>query len=142
MAKASGGLSRGNVRVMHNPKVVAGKLTEISFNDAERAIDVVAKIVDDNEWKKCLEGVYTGLSVGGSYGKKWVDSETGLKRYTPVVTEISLVDNPCIPTARIADLVKRDGTIHELHLRGRARDFAEVYAARPRDFATIWAGRR
>jgi hypothetical protein len=149
ISRASGGLSKGNVRVMHNPKVVAGKLVDLTFNDDEKAIDVVAKVVDDQEWKKVVEGVYTGFSVGGSYGPKWQDTKTGLKRYTPVVTELSLVDNPCIPTARIAELHKSDGSIHELQLRGRARDFAEVYAARPRDFSAIWgdflakhAGRR
>jgi hypothetical protein len=139
--RASGGLSKGNLRVMHNPKVVAGKLVDLSFNDDERAIDVIAKVVDDNEWKKVVEGVYTGFSVGGSYGPKWKDEATGLKRYTPVVTELSLVDNPCIPTARIAELHKADGSVQELQLRGRVRDFAEILAARPRDFAAAFDAR-
>jgi hypothetical protein len=126
-ASMSGGLSKGNVRVMHNPKIVAGKVTDLSFNDAEKAIDVVVKVVDDNEWRKVVEGVYTGFSVGGGYGRKWKDEETGATRYTPVVNELSLVDNPCIPTARIAELHKANGSIEELHLAGRARDFSEIY---------------
>lgn len=141
ISRASGGLSKGNLRVMHNPKVVAGKLVDLTFDDDALAIDVVAKVVDDNEWKKVVEGVYTGFSVGGSYGPKWSDPATGLKRYTPVVTELSLVDNPCIPTAVIAELHKVDGSVQQLHLRGRARDFMEIFGSRPRDFAGIQAER-
>ena len=123
----SGGLSKGNVRVMHNPKIVAGKVTELTYNDADKAIDVCVKVVDDNEWKKVVEGVYTGFSVGGGYGRKWKDEETGATRYTPIVSELSLVDNPCIPTARIAELHKADGQVQELHLTGRARSFEDIY---------------
>src|ERR1700683_1348323 len=58
------GKSYGNVRSMHG-NVAAGKLTEIEFNDAEKAFDVSAKMVYAVEWKKCLEGVHTGFSIGG-----------------------------------------------------------------------------
>lgn len=137
----SGGLSKGNVRVMHNPKIVAGKVTDLAYNDAEKAIDVVVKVVDDNEWKKVVEGVYTGFSVGGGYGRKWKDAGTGATRYTPVVNEISLVDNPCIPTARIAELHKADGSTEEVRLHGRARSFADLY--RPaRSFAEVLLAKR
>lgn len=132
---ATGGLSKGNLRVMHNPKIVAGKVVEIEFNDADKAIDVVCKVVDDNEWKKVVEGVYTGLSVGGSYSKKWTDPATGSTRYTPKVAEISLVDRPCIPTATIAELHKADGSIEEVRLTGRVRTFGEISA--PRTFGEI-----
>ena len=50
------GKSLGNIRAMHG-KTAAGKVTQIDFNDTEKAIDISAKIVDDNEWKKVLEGV-------------------------------------------------------------------------------------
>src|ERR1700685_3797615 len=82
--KDSGGLSHGNVRSMHG-NTAAGKLTDIQFLDDERAIDVTAKIVDDNEWAKVLEGVYAGFSIGGRYAKKWSDvSPDGkiIQRYT------------------------------------------------------------
>jgi hypothetical protein len=143
--EATGGLSRGNLRVMHDPKKVAGKVIDLTFNDADKAIDVVAKVVDDQEWKKVLEGVFTGFSVGGGYGRKWKDEETGATRYTPVVTELSLVDNPCIPTARITlakniDFIRTDGTVEELRLTGRARTFEEVLAARPRSYDEVLAG--
>lgn len=130
--EATNGLSRGNLRVMHDPKKVAGKIIDLTFNDDEKAIDVVAKVVDDQEWKKVVEGVLTGFSVGGGYGKKWKDPETGATRYTPVVTEVSLVDLPCIPTARISlakgvDFLRADGTTEILHLTGRVRSFEDIY---------------
>lgn len=108
------GKSLGNVRSMHG-NVAAGKLTDIDFNDVEKAIDVSAKIVDDNEWKKCLEGVHTGFSIGGRYAKKWAEPINGrmVTRYTAVPSEISIVDRPCIPTAKFFSIHKRDGSIVE-----------------------------
>jgi len=52
------GKSLGAVRAMHGA-VAAGKLTDIAFDDANKRILVAAKIVDDDEWNKVLEGVYT-----------------------------------------------------------------------------------
>ena len=66
---ASQGKSLGAVRAMHN-RIAAGKLTDIEFDDAAKTIAVSAKIVDDDEWAKVCEGVYTGFSQGGRYVKK------------------------------------------------------------------------
>lgn len=107
--EASGGLSKGNLRVMHGLSV-AGKVTEIEFNDEDQSIEVCAKVVDDAEWNKVTEGCYTGFSVGGKYGKKWnevVDGAT-IKKYEAIPNEVSLVDNPCCPSATFS-LVKADG---------------------------------
>lgn len=106
---ASGGLSKGNVRVMHGLNV-AGKLTELEFNDNDQSIEVCSKIVDDNEWNKVLEGCYTGFSVGGKYGKRWNETVDGtvIKKYEAIPNEVSLVDNPCCPSATFS-LVKADG---------------------------------
>jgi hypothetical protein len=95
---ASGGKSLGAVRAMHGA-VAAGKLTEITFDDPGKRIVVSAKIVDDGEWEKVLEGVYTGFSQGGRYVARWDDEDTGLTRYTAEPMEISLVDLPCLPDA-------------------------------------------
>lgn len=103
--KASGGLSKGNVRVMHQLKV-GGKLTDIAFNDDDKSIEVCAKVTDDTEWNNVLEGCYTGFSVGGSYGKKW--TENGTKFYEAKPNEVSLVDNPCVKGATFT-MVKADG---------------------------------
>ncbi len=101
---ASGGKSLGAVRAMHGP-VAAGKLTDIGFDDNAKRITVCAKIVDDDEWRKVQEGVYTGFSQGGRYVKRWADPDSGLTRYTAEPHEISLVDLPCVPDATF-DVVK------------------------------------
>lgn len=141
--EATGGLSKGNVRLQHDPKHVAGKVVEIEFDDLAKAVNVVVKVVDDAAWKLCEEGCITGISIGGSYGPKWTDQVTGLKKYTPRITEISLVDNPCIPSARIVELVKADGSTEIMKVTGRARSFEEIMAKAsepgPRDFAAVLA---
>ena len=103
-AAASGGKSLGAVRAMHG-SVAAGKLTDIAFDDDAKRVTVCAKIVDDDEWRKVQEGVYTGFSQGGRYVKRWADPETGLIRYTAEPHEISLVDLPSVPDATF-DVVK------------------------------------
>jgi Putative phage serine protease XkdF len=111
--KMSGDKSYGNVRGMHG-KVVAGKLTDIGFDDKNKAIEIAAKIIDKEEWQKVEEGVYTGFSIGGQYLKRWDDGE--LKRYTARPTEISLVDVPCVPTATFT-MIKLDGSRDLLNFR-------------------------
>jgi hypothetical protein len=107
---ASGGKSLGAVRAMHG-RVAAGKLTDIAFDDEGKRILVAAKIVDDDEWLKVTEGVYTGFSQGGRYVKRWPDPETGLTRFTAEPTEISLVDLPCLPDATFE--VVKDGVVEK-----------------------------
>lgn len=106
ISKATEGKSLGNIREMHEPSAV-GKLTEIAFDDDLKQIQVVAKIVDEGAWQKCLQGVYTGFSIGGSYVKAWKDGEA--VRFTAKPVEISVVDNPCVPTAHFT-AVKLDGS--------------------------------
>ena len=115
----SNGLSHGNVRAMHG-NVCAGKLTDINFNDVEKCIDVTAKIVDPTEWNKIIEGCYSGFSIGGRYARKWPDVQNGktVMRYTAVPSEISIVDRPCVQSAKFHNisknsfqLIKRDGSI-------------------------------
>ena len=108
ISKTTDGKSLGNVRAMHT-SVAAGKLIDIQFDDVAKTITGCAKIIDDNEWKKVEEGVYTGFSMGGKYVKRWAcPSNAALKRYTPSVAEVSIVDNPCIPSATF-EFIKADG---------------------------------
>ena len=116
---ASSGKSFGAVRAMHAP-IAAGKLTDIAFDDDAKRITVAAKIVDDDEWRKVQEGVYTGFSQGGRYVKRWLDPETGLLRYTADPHEISLVDLPCVPNATF-DVVK-DGVAEKRAFAPRPAD--------------------
>lgn len=107
IAKSTGGKSLGNLRAMHG-SIAAGKITALQFNDARKQIEVCAKIVDDAEWLKVREGVYTGFSQGGAYVRRWTDAD-GQTRYTAQPLEISLVDLPCLPQARF-EMIKADGT--------------------------------
>jgi hypothetical protein len=129
--KSTGGLSKGNLRVQHDPKKVAGKFVDIIYNDADRAIDVVAKVVDDNEWRKVLEGCYTGFSIGGGYARRW--EENGIKKYTPRISEISLVDRPCVPTAGFMEILKADGSVER-------REFTHAEAERQETIAALADG--
>jgi hypothetical protein len=122
--EATLGKSLGNIRAMHNPRHLAGKVQEIAFDDANKTVDVVVKVLDPVDWAKIEEGGYTGLSIGGGYLKKWQDGE--LTRYTPRIAEISLVDSPCIPSARIMELQKADGAVEEVLLKGHPHSFAEL----------------
>jgi hypothetical protein len=106
LAKATEGRSFGNVRVMHSLEAV-GVITQLAFNDAEKAIDLTVHVVDDAAWAKCEAGVFTGFSPGGKYVKKWRDGAH--ERYTAKPHEMSLVDLPCIPSATF-QLLKADGT--------------------------------
>jgi hypothetical protein len=109
VGRASNGKSAGNLRAMHG-SVAAGRLDRIVFDDNEKRIATVAKVVDDTEWQKVLEGVYTGFSMGGKYKKRWRDpKKPELTRYTPEPMEVSLVDNPCIPSATF-EVIKDDGS--------------------------------
>jgi hypothetical protein len=107
ISKSTDGKSLGNVRAMHG-NVAAGKVTMIEFNDDAKQIEICAKVVDDAEWNKVVEGVYTGFSQGGAYVKRWLDKDTGLQRYTADPCEVSLVDLPCLPDATFS-MIKADG---------------------------------
>ena len=109
IANSTGGKSLGNLRAMHGA-VAAGKVTALTFNDAAKQIEICAKVVDDAEWGKVEEGVYTGFSQGGTYARRWTDAD-GVLRYTANPHEISLVDLPCLAEARF-EMVKADGS-HE-----------------------------
>jgi hypothetical protein len=108
-ANATDGKSLGNLRAMHG-NVAAGKLVDIAFNDDQKRIEICGKVVDDAEWAKVEQGVYTGFSQGGRYLKRWPDPEQpALMRYTAEPMEVSLVDHPCLPEATFA-VIKADGS--------------------------------
>jgi hypothetical protein len=114
-SKATDGKSIAPLREMHQLKA-AGVGKSIDFRDANRQIAMGFKVVDDDAWKKVMEGVYTGFSQGGNYVKTWrapyTDPATKQTReytwYTAKPGEISLVDSPCLKEARF-ELVKANG---------------------------------
>ena len=89
----------GNIREMHQWSAV-GKAVQATIDEEKKALYLVAKVVDENAWQKCKEGVYNGFSIGGRILKK-VDNE--IQDLT--LNEISLVDRPANPAA-IFSLVK------------------------------------
>jgi hypothetical protein len=92
----------------------------------------VAKIIDDDEWRKVTEGVYTGFSIGGGYARRWPDKENpGLMRYTPVLSEVSLVDNPAVSTATF-QLIKHDGSIELRKFNAADTASADTFAGASR----------
>lgn len=126
VASDTDGKSVGNLRAMHG-KVAAGKFTQMEFDDEAKTIDVCAKVVDNNEWEKVLDGVYTGFSIGGSYvGDKKVEKVNGrdATRYTAKPSEGSLVDRPCMTGAKFFEVQKADGSLSKV-------DFQEPPVAVP-----------
>ena len=98
--------------------VSAGKIVHpIDFDDESKTVNVCIKVVDDGEWRKVLEGVYTGLSFGGQYVRRWEDGAA--MRYTLQPQELSLADRPCVPSASIVEVVKSDGGVRNMVLKGR-----------------------
>jgi hypothetical protein len=120
--KNTDGKSLGNLRSMHTA-VAAGKLTAINFNDVAKAIEITAKVVDDAEWNKVVEGVYSGFSQGGEYVKKWKDG--AYQRYIADPSEVSLVDNPCLAAATF-EVVKADGTTEMRKFQHKESQMPEV----------------
>lgn len=133
------GKSLGNVRAMHNPRHLAGVVKTLNFDDTAKGVDVCIKVLDPVDWDKIEHGGYTGISIGGGYAKKWPDPlDKSVTRYTPRLQEISFVDSPCIPSARIMEMQKQDGTVEEVLLKGVPRTFADLQP--PRTFAEMEKG--
>ena len=114
--EASMGKSYGNVRAMHQNRASGIIAEPLSFNDVDKAIDVVVKVTDDEDWRKCKDGTYTGGSIGGSYGERTIEksaSGKNLTRYVAMPNHLALADRPCIPTATFR-LIKADGTEQDI----------------------------
>lgn len=89
-----GYMSWRNIREMHRLSAV-GTAEEAHVDKV--GLFLSAKIVDDEAWKKCTEGVYKGFSIGGRKLAKTGDTITEIE-----LTEISIVDRPANPDARFA----------------------------------------
>lgn len=110
----SGGKSLGNVRLMHEP-VASGILTH--WEESEKDLDgnkvkgiwvgVYVPAHKEDVIKDIDSGILTGFSMGGNYKSKWIDVETGATRYIPVVSELSLVDSPCVPGASFENIINK-----------------------------------
>jgi HK97 family phage prohead protease len=96
-----------NIREMHQPSAV-GVATEAAVDD--RGLYLGARIVDAAAWRKVIEGVYKGFSIGGRVTARDPGDRniiTGLS-----LTEISVVDRPANPEA-VFDCWKRASSLAE-----------------------------
>jgi hypothetical protein len=118
ISEHSGGKSLGNLRAQHNSKVAVGRILNIAFNDEARQVEVHGEVVDSVELEKLAKGLYTGLSFGGDYGKKWRDAD-GYLRYEAKPIELSLADRPASAATRFT-LVKVDGSEVEMEFQKAA----------------------
>jgi hypothetical protein len=91
-----------NVREMHNSHAAG---TALAADIVDGKLMLAVKVVDDTAWKKVREGVYKGFSIGGRVIKavleKLPDGRYVRRILKLLLTEISLVDRPANPDARI-----------------------------------------
>src|SRR5579863_1434162 len=100
-----------NIRSMHSANAVGvGK----ELNIDNKGAFLTAKIVDEDAWKKCLEGVYKGFSIGGKKLEKTGNTITAIDWI-----ETSIVDRPANPECKF-DVAKR------------ARDGKDAYLVKAR----------
>lgn len=103
-----------NIREMHKPSAV-GTAPIIELRDKDEQVYIGAKIIDDQAWAKCKEGVYKGFSIGGEVLDRKVEFNKAANKTVNRVTkyllnEISIVDRPANPVCRF-QTIKRDTTI-------------------------------
>lgn len=97
----------GNIREMHGKNAV-GRATKLEW-DADQDPWVTAKIVDPVAITKVREGVYKGFSIGVLWPEIRHDNQARRGRIVGgEIAELSLVDRPSVPTAKI-QIVKRAG---------------------------------
>ena len=119
---------RGNIREMHGPSAV-GKMIDFkedSFYDKStgkkyNGVYVTAYISKgaQDAWEKCLDGTYTGFSIGGNIVDAKMEKTDNAKEERRVIHnydlhELSLVDSPANPLANIFSIQKMaEGIITE-----------------------------
>lgn len=111
---------RGNIREMHGPSAV-GKMVDFkedsyfdkSTGQKYNGVYVTAYISKgaQDAWEKCLDGTYTGFSIGGNIvDAKMEKSDDGEETRRVIhnydLHELSLVDSPANPLANIFSIQK------------------------------------
>jgi len=97
----------GNIRAQHGP-VAAGIGKSLTATDGGNW-DLLSKIVDEDSKVKTREGVYKGYSIGIKGARVVTDAAAPKGRIVGgKIVEISLVDRPCNPTAKVS-IVKAAG---------------------------------
>lgn len=120
----SGGRKVAPLRQMHTLALgAAGKVTAFEYADDLRKVTCSGIITDPVALAKALDGTYCGISMGGKKAYLGYDTaHPGVRRYTAMPNEISLVDLGAIPgtaltmlnAAGACEVVEADGTIRLL----------------------------
>ncbi|HWJ39872.1 MAG TPA: hypothetical protein VNT29_02010 [Candidatus Limnocylindrales bacterium] len=127
-ANAEGGISVGNLRIMHQ-RIAAGKFVAMDYDEDAKKVLVTAKVTNEAEKKNVREGIYTAFSVGAKYMKKWYDSTLKAVRWTAKPFEGSLVDIGAMPSANGFTYRAIDGTEETKQFDGGRRALREAFEA-------------
>jgi prohead serine protease len=104
-------LEWSNVREMHQNSAAG---VALSAEVVDGKLHLAVKVVDDGAWKKVKERVYKGFSIGGrvveAVLEKLADGTYIRRILKLILTEISLVDRPANPDAKIL-LFKAEGSM-------------------------------
>lgn len=119
-----------NIREMHKNSAVG---TAVRAEVIDGQLQLTARVVDESAWLKVKEKVYKGFSIGGRVLKavleKLPDGRVVRRILKLTMSEISLVDRPANPEARIL-LWKGDGLMPDdiLDLLKAAADPQKIIA--------------
>lgn len=95
-------LQWANIREMHQASAVG---TALSAEVVDGTLRLAVKVVDERAWTKVKTGVYKGFSIGGRIVQAVLEKlpdGTYIRRILKLIlTEISLVDRPANPDAKI-----------------------------------------
>ena len=129
--------SYGNIRLQH-AMTVAGKVAvPPTFEEEMKQIWIDTEPKSEEIYKDLKRGFLRGFSIGGDY--EWrrcndcgTDIAKGrqcpkcrkkvLVRFSPIFSEISYVDSPCLKQATFS-VVKSDGSVEERHFADRRDTF-------------------
>lgn len=106
----------GNIREMHGETAI-GKGIDVQFDDDSKQIIVTSKISEsadgENAWIKIKEEILTGYSIGGRVFEVIKDKAVeGANRVVDyALSELSLVDNPACPDAKLLMVKSVDGKL-------------------------------
>jgi len=113
---------RGNIREMHGPSAVGKMLSfkEDTFFDPKSSKKYNGVYVEayiskgaPDAWEKCLDGTYTGFSIGGNIIDAKMEKSADGNEDRRIINnyelhELSLVDSPANPLANIFSIQKAD----------------------------------
>lgn len=118
--------SLGNIRLQHDGKIIAGKMTGYDPDDKAKKIAIKTQPLNSIYDDYVLPGMVTGFSIAGGYVSRNCNEckaampgrgnfcpdckKSVVTRYIPSIVEISYVDNACNPDATFTHVKANGGT--------------------------------